>query len=103
MLSKHVCKATPTIVDGPNSPGGLPRVEIVSMMAIIISGADEPSAINVRLATDAFQTNTLSVNSVPSRDFLFTSRSRLVITSMDAMKMSEMIAIPKNAHTKHRP
>ena len=57
-MTRKLNAADPTIVDGPNSPAFCPRVETVSMTFKRISGALEPSAINVRFATVGFHTFT---------------------------------------------
>ena len=58
-----------------------------------ISGADEPRAIRVRLATVAFQTCTVKVRVTP---FTVTTLvlSEDVMTSMATMKTSAAIATP---------
>ena len=57
VISRRLNAADPTIVPGPNSPDSKLRL-ITSMQANNISGADVPSAINVRLATVSFHTRT---------------------------------------------
>ena len=49
MMTSKLNEADPTIVDGPRAPAKN-RLFSTSMMDSRISGADEPSAINVRLA-----------------------------------------------------
>lgn len=44
-----------------------------------------------------------NVSSVPSFPLVFTSRSRLVMTSIADMNMSEIMAIPKNDQMRVRP
>uniref|UniRef100_A0A8R1IZV4 Uncharacterized protein n=1 Tax=Caenorhabditis japonica TaxID=281687 RepID=A0A8R1IZV4_CAEJA len=55
--------AEPTIVDGPSSPASklFPQISITDSN---ISGADEPSAMSVRLLTVSFHTRTRTVNVV---------------------------------------
>lgn len=58
-MIKKLKAAEPTIVEGPSSPGVDPSVYAVSMTLRRISGALDPRAMRVRLATVGFQTLTL--------------------------------------------
>ena len=91
------------MVDGPSSPGARPSVSAASSTASMISGAEEPSAMSVRLATVGFQTSTLMVRSLPSRPGRRTTFSADVICSIASMKMSEMMATPKKHHASASP
>jgi hypothetical protein len=69
----------------------------------MISGALDPRAMSVRLATVAFHTVTVISTVLPPRSVRRTFLSAEVITSMAAMKMSEIMATPKKAHASVRP
>ena len=88
--------ADPTIVDGPNSPGSFPKFDTVSITESKISGAEEPKAINVKLAMVGFQIDTFIVCSIPSKSVYFTVFVWDVITSIASINTSETRAIPKN-------
>ena len=93
VMTKRLKAAEPTMVLGPSSPGGSSRLCTVSRRARRISGAEDPKAIKVRLATVGFQNWTLTL-------FPFakvTSFSLLVMTSIVAMKTSDITAIPRKA------
>ena len=92
--------AEPTIVEGPSSPGVDPSVEIVSMMESRISGALEPSAMSVRFAMVGFQTLTVAFYLVPFSSTYSISFVCDVMTSIEPMKMSEMIEMPRNRYTR---
>ena len=88
--------ADPTIVLGPNSSGSSSMSITVSTTASMISGAEEPRAIKVRLATVGFQTVFSTTSSFPKLSLSTVSEVYEVISSIDSMKMSETIAIPRN-------
>jgi hypothetical protein len=54
------------MVEAPSSPGHYPRPPIVSITLRRISGALDPRAIKVKLATVGFQKLTSIVNLLPS-------------------------------------
>jgi hypothetical protein len=57
-INSRLNAADPTIVDGPSSPAGFPRLLTVSSTESNISGADDPRAIRVKFATVAFHLGT---------------------------------------------
>ena len=56
VITSKLKDADPTIVKGPSSDAGSPRVLMVSITLSKISGADEPRAMSVRFAMVAFHT-----------------------------------------------
>ena len=94
-IKKRLKAALPTIVAGPSYPGSVSNVEIVSIVARRISGALEPNAINVKLATVAFHTITLKSLLFPFSSVIFRVLVYAVITSIALMKISETIEIPR--------
>merc|ERR1712166_217375 len=78
--------AEPTMVAGPRSPAWN-VLATISTTARRISGAEDPRAMRVRLATVEFQTSTSTETGWPDSG---------VMTSIDDMKTSAEIATPKN-------
>lgn len=83
------------MVDAPSSPGQLPRLVQVSRTANKISGALEPRAMRVKLATVAFQNLAFLYFKFPSLSSISSMTVLDVITSIDSMKISATIDIPR--------
>ena len=103
VIIKRLKAADPTIVFGPSSPGSSSIQIIVSRTASIISGADDPRAISVRFATVAFQTVFSTIVSLPKSSVSTTNVVYAVISSIDSMKRSDTIAIPRNMQDSIAP
>ena len=103
LINKRLNAAEPTIVDGPSSPAFSPSVPTVSSTDSKISGADDPRAIKERFAIVAFQTGT-STQYILSVFLSYTSLRYVfdVIVSIASMKMSAMIAIPRNRYIRKK-
>lgn len=97
LITRRLKAAEPTMVEGPSSGGMASMSFTLEITERRISGADEPNAMRVRLATVGFQINfsivTCCVLSLSQYSTLIVYS---VIDSMASMKMSEMIAIPRN-------
>lgn len=88
------------MVDGPRSPLYIsPKRSSISESKI--SGADDPSAISVRLATVGFHTLALNLRILPSLDWVVTVDSCEVISSMADMNTSAANATPTNVHSRN--
>merc|ERR1719353_512241 len=88
-MTKRLNAALPTTVAAPSSPENMSPPSS-SIMESRISGADEPRAMSVRLATVSFQNFSRIL-----RSFCMTTLSLLVMISIAAINTSEMMAIPK--------
>ena len=86
--------ADPTIVEAPSSPGVEPRVMQVSYTFNMISGALEPNAMSVKLASVGFQISDFLTTLVPSGISVITVLVCDVMTSIDSMNTSDMSAMP---------
>mmetsp|Transcript_3010 Transcript_3010/g.8917 ORF Transcript_3010/g.8917 Transcript_3010/m.8917 type:complete len:214 (+) Transcript_3010:2375-3016(+) len=95
MMTKRLKAAEPTIVDGPSTPMWKSFLR-ASTVESRISGAEDPSASNVRLATVPFQTATVTVRPVC---FSCTRRFLLVMTSMEPTNLSATMLTPRKRYT----
>mmetsp|Transcript_20021 Transcript_20021/g.46609 ORF Transcript_20021/g.46609 Transcript_20021/m.46609 type:complete len:288 (-) Transcript_20021:917-1780(-) len=93
LITRRLNAAEPTIVNGPSS-GAKNLLPINSMMESMISGADEPSAMSVRLATVEFQTFFRILCLTPPCTQTQTFLSAAVISSIAPMNWSHTIAMP---------
>merc|ERR1719247_1835904 len=91
-MTSRLNAAEPTMVEGPSSPAKKPE-ETISMTESRISGAEEPSAISVRLATVAFHTCTVKVRLTPLTSTVLDT-SEEVMYSIATMKTSAAMATP---------
>jgi len=103
LMTSRLKAALPTIVEGPSSPARNSFLKR-SMTLSKISGALEPKAMRVRLATVSFQTLVVShfSSESPTLDARLATLTNLfleVIFSMAAMKTSLTMATPMNSHT----
>jgi hypothetical protein len=101
LMTKRLKAAEPTIVEGPSGDGMASISYTVLMTLNKISGAEDPNAISVKLATVSFQ------NGTSMKNFYFYSSSQIsmvvvcdVIYSIASMNISDIIAIPTNIYTK---
>ncbi len=102
-ITNKLKAAEPTMVEGPSSPGLTPNVYKVSITDSRISGADDPNAINVKLAIVGFQNRTLNSLSLPvSGSVYLMIEVFAVISSMAPMKMSETMEMPRKRYIRAR-
>lgn len=99
VMTKRLNAAEPTMVLGPSSPDSklFPTISIIERR---ISGADDPRAIRVKLATVSFQTRT-SIHSLSAFGpclATLTFLVLLVIVSIEHIKTSAMMATPIKHH-----
>ena len=99
-ITSRLKEPEPTIACGPSSLGISPRAPIVSATERIISGADEPRAMSVRLAIVGFHTIFSTSIRFPSESEILTMEDLEVMTSMASMKISDKIVIPTKSQTR---
>ena len=101
LMTSMLNAAEPTMVDGPSSPAKNPEV-MISMTESKISGAEDPRAIRVRLATVAFHVSVWITRILPLGRVTFLTASCEVMRSMASMKRSAKTATPKKDHSSRR-
>ena len=96
LITRRLKAAEPTMVEGPRSLYGSPKPLTASKTERMISGAEEPNAMRVRLAMVGFHTGT-SIKNVFSVVSSTTSLTYVleVITSIASMNMSALIEMPR--------
>lgn len=95
-ITNRLKAADPTMVMGPSSPGTPSRSPRTPDTERMISGAEEPRAIKVKLAMVGFQTGLSIEISYPSVVVTVTVVVFDVMVSIASMKMSATRAIPRN-------
>jgi len=100
LITNKLNAPDPTMLLGPSSPASPPRFLRASITESKISGADEPSAIKVKLAMVGFQTGTCKVKTFPSLSYTCTSLVDDVMISIASMKMSAITEIPRKSHNR---
>lgn len=90
IITNKLKAAEPTIVDDPRSPASISSLKS-SITDKQISGAEEPKAMSDKVATVSFQIFTV----IRRPDLTCTLRFQLVMASIEAMNLSDIMAIPK--------
>eukprot|EP00732_Lithocolla_globosa_P002178 Lithocolla_globosa_v1_NODE_1348_length_2647_cov_12.946373.p2 type:complete len:185 gc:universal NODE_1348_length_2647_cov_12.946373:701-147(-) len=99
MMHRRLKAADPTMVPGPKGPAKKLKLN-TSITERRISGAEEPKAIRVRLATVAFHVFTSTCLIFPLSVLTSMILEREVMISMDPIKISAMMLTPINVQNK---
>ena len=94
-ITSKLKAAEPTMDMGPRELGTASKSRATPLVASMISGADEPRAISVKFATVGFQNSFSTMIKCPYESGMTTTSLLDVMTSIDSMKISATIAIPR--------